>query len=210
MQTEVFGVFGDPSAFQRLRSPDQFDRIVTSQTITVGVRDPRLDTPGRTATYHSGSSDGCCVVWGEAHHRSEDTAKQLYHRYRKNGMAALDPAWLNGSYLIALDAGDEPFVGTDPIRSRDCFYADTESGRVFGSNATEVARTLDGPTLDGHALAEFIHCGLVVSDRTPIAEMRRIPFDGYITPDGTDIFTRFVYLNRVVHNVTIQAPARNT
>lgn len=198
MQTEVFGVFGGLSSFRHIRSLDQFDRIATGERLTVGIRDPRLDTPGRTTTYQAGSSDDCCVIWGEANHGtgSDNTAKRLYHRYRKKGMTALDSVWLNGSYVAVLDADDASFVATDPIRSRDCFYADTEFGRVFGSDATEVARALANPTLDGHALAEFIHCGLVVSDCTPIAEVSRIPFDGYLTATETDRFARFVYQPR--------------
>ncbi len=192
MRTELFGVFGDREQFMRVRSPSEFDRLVAGETITVGIRDFSLDSPGRSATYES--AEGCCVIWGEAFPVEEtrkQTAEWLFDRYVAEGMDALDA--LNGSYIVAIEYNGDALVSTDPIHSSEGFYADTEYGRCFGTDAAQLTQAVETPTLDQRGLCELLHFGLTFGETTTIKEVRRLPFDGYLTTETTGELSRFVY-----------------
>ena len=192
MQTELFGVFGDRDAFEALRDPSEFDRVVDAPGVTVGVRDSALGYPGRTAV----DPDEGCVVWGEAFTPDErgeqNTASWLARAHEERGTDALSD--LNGSYL-AVVAGSTPRVYTDRARTWECFYGDTAHGRVFGTDSAEIARAVpdDARALLDDALTEFVLLGVVLGDRTVLAGVHRAPFDGYLEPDDTGDLSRFVY-----------------
>jgi hypothetical protein len=196
MRRELFGVFGDRDRFERLRSPLQFDRIVAGGSVTVGVRDFALDHPGRSSTY--AAADGCCVVWGEAFapptSDASSTAEWLFERYAAEGRDAFDG--LNGSYVAVVDRGGEAVVATDPIHSTEGFYADTGRGRCFGTDAATLAHVVGSPTVDRRGLCEFLHFGLTFGATTTVSEVRRLPFDGYLTADDVGDLSRFVYRPR--------------
>lgn len=197
MRRELFGVFGGRERFERIRSPAEFDRIVGGETITVGVRDFALGLPGRSSTYDA--PNGCCAIWGEAFLPRDvetplSTAEWLFERYAEQGIDAFEK--LNGSYLVALEHDGDGVVVTDPIHSSEGFYTDTDHGRCFGSDASRLTRVLDSPTLDCRGLCEFLHFGLTFGPTTTIAEVRRLPYDGYLTADSTGELSRFVYRPR--------------
>lgn len=194
MRRELFGVFGDRDRFERLRSPASFDRIIAGESVTVGVRDFALDLPGRSSTHMA--NDGCCVVWGEAFTPpgttdAVSTAEWLFERHATEGNDAFGE--LNGSYLVVIERDSEPIVVTDPIHSTEGFYTDTGYGRCFGSDAASLASVVDSPTVDRRGLCEFLHFGLTFGSTTTIREVHRLPFDGYLTADGTGELSRFVY-----------------
>lgn len=192
MRTELFGVFGDRERFTRFRTPSEFDRLVVGESITVGIRDPHLDLPDRTTTHRS--SEGVCVVWGEAFAPDgveKSTATWLFERYVEDGTDALGR--LNGSYIAVLEHDDEALVVNDPIHSWECFYVDADTGRCFGTDAATLTRTISSPTLDCRGLCELVHFGLTFGETTAIEETSRLPFDSYLTADSTQTLSRFVY-----------------
>lgn len=192
MRTELFGVFGDREQFARFRSPTEFDRLVSGESITVGICDPSLGIPDRSVVHQS--TDGWCVVWGEAfppRGTQASAAAWLFDRYAETNIDAFDR--LNGSYIAVIEHEGEPIVVNDPIHSWECFYADTETGRCFGTDTAALTRTVASPTLDCRGLCEFVHFGLTFGETTAIEEVRRLPFDSYLTADSTEALSRFVY-----------------
>ena len=191
MRKEVFGVFGDRTAFERHRESDAFDAVLAGDRLTVGIRDPALGVPGRSDV-HEGEH-GLCVVWGEAFCPAggESVAAWLADAYADRGADAL--ADLNGSYLVALEHGTDTLVATDPIRSWECFYTDAHDARVFGSDPTAVQLTVPSPKVRRESLLEYLHLGTVLGEKTLFERTHRAPFDGYLTPDEAGEFRRFVY-----------------
>lgn len=193
MNRELFGVFGGIDAFERFRSSDDFDEVLAGSTVTVGIRDPDLGTPGWSATY--ADERGCCLIWGEAYVPGDEpnAARWLLERYETDGRDALDA--LNGSYLAVLDADSngEAFVATDPVRSRECFYTDDPGARVFGTDAAAVGRTISEPTLRRDGVLEFLHLGVILGEKTAVGELARLPLDSLLTPASVDSLERFVY-----------------
>lgn len=192
MRTELFGVFGDRERFMRFRTPTEFDRLLVGESITVGIRDPHLDLSHRTTTHRS--AEGFCVVWGETFTPrgvEKSTAAWLFERYIEDGTDAFER--LNGSYIAVLEYDGDALVVNDPIHSWECFYADTDSDRCFGTDAATLTRTISSPTLDCRGLCELVHFGLTFGETTAIEEVRRLPFDSYLTADSTTALSRFVY-----------------
>jgi len=161
MNRELFGVFGGIDAFERFRSSEDFDEVLTGSTVTVGIRDSDLRTPGWSATY---SRRRLLPHLGEAYVPDDEpnTARWLLEHYESAGVDALQR--LNGSYLAVIDteASEEAFVATDPIRSRECFYTDESGTRVFGTDSAEVTRTITDPTLHRNGILEFLHLGVTL------------------------------------------------
>ncbi|WP_226040733.1 asparagine synthase-related protein [Natrinema sp. DC36] len=193
MNRELFGVFGGIDAFERFRSSEDFDEVLTGSTVTVGIRDSDLGTPGWSATYTR--DDGYCLIWGEAYVPDDEpnTARWLLEHYESEGVDALER--LNGSYLAVIDteASDEAFVATDPIRSRECFYTDESGTRVFGTDSAEVARTMTDPTLHRNGILEYLHLGVTLGEKTAVTGLHRLPIDSRLEPASVDSFERFVY-----------------
>lgn len=188
MRKELFGVFGGREAFTRLRSEDAFDVVVSSGTVTVGVRDPWTGVQGRTAVDEGDSA--LAVVWGEAFAPDADPARWLRTH---DGEGADAIAGLSGSYVAVLDRDGAAMVAVDPMRSRDCFYADVGGVRCFGTDCAALARLNGPPRVDREALLEFLHLSFVTGNRTLFEGVRRVPFDGYVTPRRDGEFERFVY-----------------
>lgn len=190
MRNELFGVFADRSTFERLCSPQRFNRVVESEHATVGVRDLGYGLPNRSVAYESDA--GACVVWGEViSETGESPAKRLLERFDAVGRDAFTE--LNGSYLAFVDCGGDAVLATDPLRSWECYYADTPHGRTFGTDAASVAGTVEETTLDGRSIAEMTHFGLAFDDGTPFHGLHRVPFDGYLEPEDDGELRRFVY-----------------
>lgn len=192
MRRELFGVFGDREQFVQLRSPNAFDRVLSGESVTVGIRDPSLREPDRTGTYRG--DEGLCIVWGEAfptRTTDEPTAKWLFDRYAEDGVDAFER--LNGSYVAVIEHAGDAVVVTDPLHSWECFFADGEPTRRFGTDAGTLARTLPSPTLDYRGLCEFLHFGLTFGATTAIEEIDRLAFDSALTADSVDALSRFVY-----------------
>lgn len=192
MNKELFGVFGDRAEFERLRSDKEFDVIVDGKCSTVGIRDPHLGLPGRSATYTS--PHGACVIWGEAHIPDATTtnaARWLLYHYTEHGKNAISN--VSGSYLIFLEYDGTACLISDPIRSWECFYTDDPGSRVFGTDATTVARSLSNPSIDSRALTEFLHIGTVLGNRTLVTGLDRVPLDGGITESTVESYQRFSY-----------------
>jgi hypothetical protein len=195
MEKELFGVFDDRSAFERVRSPGSFDRLCSTDALTVGIRDAALGVPGRSAAYDG--PEGACVIWGEAYLPEEaaaDPARWVLRRYAEAGTDVLRR--LNGSYLLAIAHDGEAAVYTDPIRSWECFYTDASGVRTFGTDATNVCRTVPTLSLDRESMLELAHLSIVLGDRTLFTEVDRAPFDGVLRADGTGSLDRFVYRPR--------------
>ncbi|WP_227379246.1 asparagine synthase-related protein [Haladaptatus halobius] len=192
MNKEIFGVFGDRDEFERFRVEREFDVIVTSDVATVGIRDTGLGIPGRSASY---SGDlGSCIIWGEAYPNKRgwsEPARWLLEQYAEKGKDAVRP--LNGSYLAFIEHEGDAVVLTDPIRSWECFYTDEPGVRVFGSDAAEVARTIDNSTMRRQSVGEFLHMGVVLGNKTLFHELHRTPFDGYLTATEAGELDRFIY-----------------
>lgn len=191
MNNELFGVFGDRSTFESVRSPTAFDRVVEGPTLTVGIRDVALDIPGRTTVASDGR--GTVVIWGEVYHQgTASPAQWLLDSFPERGTDALGE--LNGSYLAVVDVdGGETLVASDPIRTRECFYSDDSGTRVFGTDPTMVAETIDSHSIEREALAEFVLFGVVLGNRTVYEELGRVPFDGYLDASTTGQLSRFTY-----------------
>ncbi len=196
MNKELFGVFGSRSTFERHRSADDFDEILTGESVTVGIRDPGLGVPGRSASY-SGDR-GLCLLWGEIYPHTRDTtpshdnlARWLFDRYVENGRDALSD--INGSYLAVVEYDGEAFVSTDPIRSWECFYTDADGQRLFTTDLSALAGRMEPIEYCRSSLLEYIHLGTVLGERTLITGIDRVPFDGYLTADSVGSLSRFVY-----------------
>lgn len=193
MNRELFGVFGGIETFDRFRSSDEFDEIVAGPTVTVGIRDADLGTPGWSARYTG--DDGICVIWGEVYVPDDgaNAARWLIEQYETDGRDALSA--LNGSYLAVLDtaSSDGALVATDPVRSRECFYTDDPGVRVFGTDAAAVGRTITEPTIDRRGVLEFLHLGVILGEKTAVEELTRLPIDSSLTADSVESFHRFVY-----------------
>lgn len=192
MNRELFGVFGGRSTFHRHRADDEFQRVVSGPNVTVGVRDDGLGRPGWTSV--SEPSDGCCVIWGEIVPPADparSAADWLYDRVRARGAGAFDE--LNGSYVAVVDVGDTVYIVPDLLRSRECFYADVDGGRIFGTDAARVARCIDAPTLDGIGLNQLLYFGVVFQDRTLFEELYRVRFDSALHAGGHTPLDRIVY-----------------
>ena len=190
---ELFGAFGPLEAFERYRQASAFDRVLDGPTVTVGIRDPALGMYGRSAAVRD--ERGACAVWGEAYPRVDGVdapADWLLDAYGRYGTDAL--AGLNGSFLAVVDHVDrEAVVATDPVRSWECYFADAPATRCFGTDAAAVARTIPSPDVAPGPLDEFLALGVVLDDRTPVRELSRIPFDGYLTATDVGMLDRFVY-----------------
>lgn len=196
MNKELFGVFDDRSAFEQVRTPEAFDRVVEGPEMTVGVRSSELGVPGRTTLTESEA--GCCVLWGEVYPRSiegQDPASWVLSEYARRGREALSA--LNGSYIAVIDHDSRPsIVATDSVRSRECYYADVQDTRVFSTDPSMVGRAVPDPTVAEEPVLEFLHFGVVFGDRTVLEEVDRVPFDSWLTADTTHEFRRFVYQAR--------------
>jgi asparagine synthase (glutamine-hydrolysing) len=192
MNKELFGVFGDRTDLARFRSETEFDRVLEGETTTVGVRDVALGIPGRSTAY--AGPEGVCVLWGEVYApptAGADPAEWLLRRYGEVGTDALDE--LNGSYLAVVDRDGEALVATDRARTWECYYTDAAGVRAFGTDPQAVVDRVPSPETATRPLLEFLHLGVVLGDRTTIEGLRRVPFDGYLTPDDTGALDRFVY-----------------
>lgn len=192
MNKELFGVFAGDDAFHEHRSDAEFDAVVGGECVTVGVRDPALGVPNRTAV--ANTDHGLAVVWGEAFTPAGvdvDAATWLLERVAIDGRDAVDG--LNGSYVAVVEYDGEAFAATDPIRSWECYYSDALGDRVFGTDATAFARMLPAVTPRRRSMLEFLHLGTILGDETLFEEIRRVPFDGYATATDTGEFERFVY-----------------
>lgn len=195
MNKELFGVFGDESAFRRFRSTNAFDRIVEGESVTVGIRDRALSVPNRSDVHQDGG--GTCVVWGELYPPTdvdESAAEWVAERFRARGRDAFDE--LNGSYLVTLDVDGQALVATDPVRSWECYYTDSPGVRVFGTDPAAVARTIDRPTVRAEALLELFHLSVVTGTQTTLQQLERVPMDGVLTPGAVEELARFVYRPR--------------
>lgn len=176
MNVELFGVFGDRDAFERVRPARDFDRIVEGETVTVGLRDDALGLPGRTCVEEA--SAGTAIVFGEAFPPTAHTgtaANWLLGRYHTSGPAAFGT--LDGSYLAVVDTGDDALVAADSIRTWECFTTIQDGTRVFGTDAVTVSRAIHEPALDPRGFAEFLYLGGALNDHTMLASLDRVPFD---------------------------------
>lgn len=192
MHKEIFGVVGDRSVFDRFRTADEFHRIVSGETFTIGIRDPDLGVRNRSSTFES--PDGCCLIWGEVIPPSDvDTtpARWLYETHRRAGEAAFSS--LNGSYVALVDSPSGTAVIPDLLRSRECFYTDAPSTRVFGTDAAQVARCIEEPTIDRIGLNEFLSFGVVFENRTLLEELGRMGFDSVLGPSRQRSLDRIRY-----------------
>ncbi|MFB6121608.1 MAG: asparagine synthase-related protein [Halobacteriaceae archaeon] len=191
MNKELFGVFGPADAFDRVRDRGEFDAVVEGPAVTVGLRAPGLDVPGRSSVW--ADPGRACVLFGEAVRPSGPgaPARQVLDRYGEVGVDAF--AELNGSYLAVVDVDGAARVVTDPIRSWECYYADVDGVRVFGTDVSAVRGLLENPTVDRMAVLEMLHLGTVLGEATLFEEVRRVPFDGTLTASGVDSLSRFVY-----------------
>lgn len=209
MNKELFGVFGDRESFGDCRSEDGFDDVLTGERVTVGIRDPSLGVPGRSASYTD--DRGLCLVLGEAYRGGSrpntttgrgdgNIAEWLFDRYTDQGLESLSA--LNGSYLAVLEHDGEAIVATDPIRSWECFYVNTDGCRVFSTDLSVLKGLIDDPQYHRPSLLEYIHLGTVLGERTIIDEIQRIPFDGYLSADSVESLSRFVYEPRPFDYVT--------
>ncbi|WP_101294566.1 asparagine synthase-related protein [Halegenticoccus soli] len=201
MKKEVFGVFGDGHDLSRLRPERAFDAVLEGDRVAVGVRDAGLGSSGRTAVHSD--ERGLCLVFGEAFvggaRESNESgapvdrnaARRLLDRYAAVGRDALSE--LNGSHVVVLEYGGEALVATDRLRSWECFYADLDGLRAFTTDLSSLVPHVDRSRVDRTALLEFLHVGTVLGTATVFEQVRRVPFDGYLTPRGTGTLDRFVY-----------------
>ncbi len=192
MNTELFGVFGTQSDFERFRSAEEFDEVVCEDEATVGIRSHNLDIRGCSSSYSD--SDGTCIIFGEAYPAGEsapNTAQWLLGQFSASGMDALSQ--LNGSYLAYIEHAGESVVVTDPIRSWECYYADVGGARVFSTDIAMLKHLVAEPTANRTAILEFLHLGTVLGTKTLFEEIKRVPLDSYLTATTTEPLSRFVY-----------------
>ncbi|WP_267642380.1 hypothetical protein [Haloarchaeobius amylolyticus] len=189
---ELFGVFGDRDRFDANVGDRRFDEVLDGECVTVGVRSPGLGIPNRTSV--ADDETGVCAVWGEAFvpaGRSQTPAAWLLDAFAERGTDAL--ADLNGSYLAVVEHDGEAIVATDPVRSWACYYTDEPGVRVFGTDATAVARTMVDPVRDRQAIGEFLHLGVVLGEKTAFEDLHRAPVDAYLTASDVTTLDRFVH-----------------
>lgn len=191
MKKELFGVFGDRATFERFRSPREFDRVVAGERVTVGIRDVALGIPGRSEL--ESTANGTAVVWGEAYVPGDDGGNAATHLLSSEADSESVFDDLNGSFLAVLDDEHGARVATDPLRTWECYYTDDPGVRVFGTDPAAVSGTMSDYTIAEEPVAEFMHLGLVLADRTPLTELHRVPFDSYLTAEDTVELDRFVY-----------------
>lgn len=170
-----------------------FHAVIEGDQVTVGIRDEALGMHGRSS-YHEGP-DGFTAIWGEVF--PPDTAdgsaaEWLYDAYLEQEIDAFDG--LNGSYIAVVEVDSRPVVATDAVRSWECFTAQTDAGLVFGSDATSIAQTISGPTIDPQGFAEFLYLGGALNTTTLLEELDRLPLDHALTPTG------LLPLNRYRHD----------
>ncbi|MXV64117.1 hypothetical protein GS429_19015 [Natronorubrum sp. JWXQ-INN-674] len=195
MNRELFGVFGGIETFERFRDGDEFDEVLAGSTVTVGISDADLGTPGWSASY--AGEDGYCVLWGEVYVPADtaNAARWLLERYERDGRDALSA--LNGSYVVVLDStasdDSETFVATDPVRSRACFYTDEPGARVFGTDGAAVGRTIADPAVDRDGVLEFLHLGVTLGEKTALEDLHRLPLDSRLRSTSVESLERFVY-----------------
>lgn len=192
MEKELFGVFGGMDDFTRFRNRRSFDVVFEGEAATVGIRTPGIDVPGRSAVYDGDA--GGCAVFGEVVRPpdgSGNAARRLWDRYVEAGTEAFDA--LNGSYLAFVEADRTAVVATDPIRSWECYYADIDGVRVFGTDIATVVGLLPDPAVDRRSVLEILHLGTVLGEATLFEPIRRVPFDGYLTASDVASLDRFVY-----------------
>lgn len=194
MNKELFGVFGGRDAFDRFRGEGPFDAVVEGEAATVGVRSPALEIPGRSSVH--GDEGDACAIFGEAFvdGTGADTAERLLDRYAEAGEAALED--LNGSYVAFLETDGQPIVSTDPIRSWECYYADVDGVRVFGTDVSVLKRLVADPAPKRQSVLEMLHLGTVLGENTLFEEIHRVPADSYLTESGIGTLDRFVYAPR--------------
>ena len=192
MHREFFGVFGDRADFAQFRSSEAFSTVLDFEGVTVGIRDPEIGEPGWSSCYRS--DDGVCVIFGESYTPDEidrPTAAWLFDQVEDNGVDALSE--LNGSYLAFLANGNDRFVATDPIRSRECFYTDVEEMRIFGSDAATVGRCIPNPRICSEAMSEYLYLGVTLGEKTSLTDLHRLPADSVLRGQHVDQLERFVY-----------------
>ncbi|UVE52109.1 hypothetical protein KU306_15960 (plasmid) [Haloferax larsenii] len=192
MNKELFGVLEDDGAFDELASRSSFDWVGAGENATVAIRDPALGFPGRSATYSD--ERGYCVLWGEVFPPddvSAPLAEYTLDRYEEIGRDAFSE--LNGSFLAFVELNGDAIVATDPIRTWQCFYADTPKGRVFGTNPRRVVSAVPHTDVDTRGLLEYVHMGVVVDERTVFDQLNAVPFDGFLTADEAGTLSRFIY-----------------
>jgi asparagine synthetase B (glutamine-hydrolysing) len=112
-------------------------------------------------------------------------------QYAAHGIEAISE--VSGSYLVFIEYDGDARLIADPIRSWECFYTDDSGSRVFGTDAAALAMLLDEPSIRSRALAEFLHMGTVLGNRTLVAGLNRVPFDGGLTESTVESYQRFVY-----------------
>ena len=186
MNKEIFGVFGGINDFETFRSESEFDSIIKTDDITVGIRDPGLNVPGRSASYSD--DHGSCVIWGEAYLPDgvhSNPARWLLESYIESGKSAI--GGLNGSFLATIEHDGDAIVLTDPVRSWECFYTDRDGVRVFGSDGGNVAKVIGEKTENTDSILEFLHLGVVLGNKTLFEDLHRVPFDGYMTADEVGV-----------------------
>lgn len=190
MNKELFGIFGDRETFDKLRPETPFDVVVEGSVVTVGIRDRAVGHPGRTDVYDP--DEGLCVVWGEARfdHRTE-AAKGLYEAWVNDGVSGLSR--LNGSYIAVIEKEGQAIVVGDTLRSWECFYTDLGDVRAFGTDLAILGGLPSSLPVVPQAILEFLHLGTVLGDKTLFKPIQRIPFDAYLTVDGTESLERMVY-----------------
>lgn len=192
MYKELFGVFGDCSTFERFRSPDEFTTVIEHEQCTIGIRDPDVGTHGWSSVHST--ENGVCVIFGESY--APDSVEQapaawLFDQFAEYGRAGLSD--LNGSYLAFIARGDEATVATDPIRSRECFYTDTNGVRIFGSDAATVGRALPQPEARTDAISEYLYLGVALGEKTCLTDLHRLPADSLLRSNNVEQLERFVY-----------------
>ncbi|MFC6798089.1 hypothetical protein [Haladaptatus sp. DYSN1] len=192
MNTELFGVFGSQGDFERFRSVDEFDTVVSESAATVGVRSHSLGIRGCSSLYTG--TEGTCIIFGEAYPRGEstpNTARWLLDRYADSGLDALSQ--LNGSYLAFIAYEGDSFVATDPIRSWECYYTEVDGKRVFSTDIAMLKHLVSDPTPDRRSVLEFLHLGTVLGERTLFEEISRAPLDSCLTATDIRPLSRFTY-----------------
>ncbi len=192
MNKELFGIYGERDEFEAQTTGRRFDAVVEGDAVTVGIRDPALGMPNRSAV--ADDDRGCCVIWGEVFtpaERGTDAASWLLDAFGERGTDAL--ADLNGSFLAIVERDGAAIVATDPIRSWECYYTDDPGYRVFGTDAATVSRTVANPTVDEQAVREFLHLGVTLGEKAAFEQVHRAPLDSYVTRNDVVELRRFVH-----------------